>query len=121
MKKQRYIIENVPEGELGQVAAVVKGQWHGIWLDSETLFLLAEVDVDEAERLAAHPDCHVFESQHDTTPFVEQRQKFLAKQQGRKKLNSVDYLDKHGISPTDTVAQTGLKIARIYKNPHLEP
>lgn len=123
MKKQRYILENVPEGQQGQVHKVLQGEWHGVWLDANTLFVNASMDVHEMELLANHPDCQVLSSPLDPTPAQQQAAAFEEKKAKKSKGNAKvpDYFSKHGVLDTDNVGQAGLKIAQKLKNPHLEP
>lgn len=127
MKKQRYVIEKVARGQLGEIAKI-PGEWHGVWLDDETLFALATLDIHEIDRLSAHPNCQVFASIQDSTPATEQASNLDSKRQanGLSKAKASpqgvpDYFDSHGVTETDTIGQAGLKIAKVHKNPHLEP
>lgn len=127
MKKQRYVLEKVPRGQLGEIAKT-PGEWHGVWLDDETLFALASLDIHEIDRLSAHPNCQVFSSVQDSTPAVEQVGNLDSKRQanGLAKAKQAadgvpDFFDAAGITGTDTIGQAGLKIAKVHKHPHLEP
>lgn len=127
MRKQRYIIEKVPVGQLGKLAQT-PGEWHGIWLDDETLFAIADLEIHEIDRLSSDPDCHVFSSLQDTTPVTTQAQKFNEKREanGRpkakvSKAGVPDYFEKHGVTETDTLGQAAVKIASKHKHPYLEP
>jgi hypothetical protein len=127
MRKTRYILEKVPRGQLGEIAKT-PGEWHGVWLDDDTLMAVADLEIHEIDRLSSHPDCFVFASLQDTTPMIQQLQKFDDKQQvnGRPKAKLAkagvsDFLDKHGVLATDTLGQAALKIASVHKHPYLEP
>lgn len=127
MKKTRYVLEKVPRGQLGEIAKT-PGEWHGVWLDDNTLLAVASLEIHEIDRLGSQPDCFVFASLQDSTPVVKQLQNFEAKQQvnGRPKEKLAksgvsDFLDKHGVIDTDTLGQAALKIASVHKHPYLEP
>lgn len=125
MKKQRYILEDLPEGASGFLHKTLTGEWHGVWLDDHTLFVLADVDVHEMDAIAANSACQLFASTTDTTPANQQVNAFektKAQKQGKGAPAGVPaYFSAHGIIDTDTIGQAGLKIARKFKVKHLEP
>jgi hypothetical protein len=114
MKKQRYIIEEVPVGQKGNLHRILKGEWHGQWIDEDTLVAYVDADVFELDALAAKPEVTVLESVHDTTPINDQ---VTAKGKAAFKQR----LSAHGIDDKTTVAEAGLRLAKKFKNKNLEP
>jgi hypothetical protein len=114
VKKQRYIVEEVPEGQLGNVHKILNGEWHGHWIDENTLFLYADCDVFELDALEARPEVTILESVQDPTPIHDQLD-------AKGKAKHKKAFEKHGIGNRDTVAQTGLRLAKKFGNRHLEP
>lgn len=128
MRKQRYILEKTPIGELGACVNIA-GEWHGVWLDNETFFALGSLDVHEIDALSSLPSCLVFPSMADSSLVMDHANALEQKHSAHKGLKAAvktavttpDYLTSHGVTDQDTVAQAGLKIARARQNPHLEP
>jgi hypothetical protein len=109
MRKVRYFLEDVPEGHPTEAAKHLKGEWHAVWIDPNTLFGIADVHDYELVQFGKRPTVTVLASAVDNTP---------AKQQAGKK---ADALAAHGVQPNDTVHQAAYKIARKFKHNQLEP
>ena len=127
MKKARYFVETVPIGT-PTLACAMGVKHHAVWIDANTSFGLGEFDVYQLDALGAEATMRILESVADSTPLQEQV-KTKATSPTAKSFNgkeaTVDTADaaltKHGILATDTLPVAALKIARKFKNRHLEP
>lgn len=115
MRVRRYFIEEVAEGQPAAIHGHA-GTWHGVWLDSNTLFGVLEGSAARIDKLEeeGHPTITIMPSLADPQN-VHQHLK------GKGKHKHSEVLKTHDVPHDATMHTTAVHLARKLKHPFLKP
>ena len=111
----RYFIEEVPEGNCPVIHGYCGG-WHGVWLDSNTLYGIIYAHPHRVDKLEndEEPNVTILPSLVDSTD-VRQHLK------DKGKTKHIAALDKNNVPPNASTHGLAVHMGKLHKHPFFKP